>query len=209
MRKLMCGAAWVLVGSIGFSQCPPGATNCPWTPVRNVIAAVASVPQAVVIQTPVHHGQIQMPTVGGCGGQAPSCGGGSVSTVYRKAPMQTVVRRFMERSRVIVAAPSSDCGGQASVCNCGCELTGCDCGRSQCQPTLAPQMTSDAYQIALRSAQYRAANGIKGHTAIESGRTSGVGWSTHNPRPMTCLGNTDPSFAVVRGRDGFYSTVVR
>jgi hypothetical protein len=69
---------------------------------------------------------------------------------------------------------------------------------------------SDAYSIALRSAQYRAANGIKGHCSIEMGRNAGVGWSSHDPNPRTCFWERrhQGSYASVRGADGWYSTLV-
>jgi hypothetical protein len=69
---------------------------------------------------------------------------------------------------------------------------------------------SDAYSIALRSAQYRAAHGIKGHCSIEMGRNAGVGWSSHDPNPRTCFWERrhQGAYASVRGADGWYSTLV-
>ena len=75
---------------------------------------------------------------------------------------------------------------------------------------------SDKYQRALSSAQYRAAHRIHGHvTHLELGggvTQSGVGWASHDPNPMTCLGRrgfTKATCAVVAGPDGFYATCVQ
>jgi hypothetical protein len=81
--------------------------------------------------------------------------------------------------------------------------------------------SSDAYSRAYASATARAARGIKGHiTSLEMPRVmqpgrryqSGVGFSTSNPNPRTCLGTpgqTSAVCAVVRGADGWYATCVR
>lgn len=83
------------------------------------------------------------------------------------------------------------------------------------------QGSSDAYSRAYASAAARAARGIKGHlTSLEMPRVmqpgrryeSGVGFSTSNPNPRTCLGvpgQTSAVCAVVRGADGWYATCVR
>lgn len=71
-----------------------------------------------------------------------------------------------------------------------------------------PVAMSSAYQVALASAQARAASRRKGHIlSIEAGYTTGVGFSTFDPTPMTCLG-VGGNYAVVRGVDGWYSTKV-
>ena len=71
-----------------------------------------------------------------------------------------------------------------------------------------PVAMSSAYQVALASAQARAASRRKGHImSIEAGYTTGVGFSTFDPTPMTCLG-VGGNYAVVRGADGWYSTKV-
>jgi hypothetical protein len=69
-----------------------------------------------------------------------------------------------------------------------------------------------AYQVALESARYRAANGIKGHSRVDlnSGMSNGVGWSTGNSTPVTCFWErrNQGAYVSVRGRDGWYSTLV-
>ena len=65
---------------------------------------------------------------------------------------------------------------------------------------------SNAYQEALASAQYRAANRIHGHSSLDTHRTSGVGWASSDSNPTTCLGRGGDNYAVVRGSDGWYAT---
>ena len=66
---------------------------------------------------------------------------------------------------------------------------------------------SNTYQQALASAQYRAANKIHGHSYLDTHRTSGVGWTTSNSSPNTCLGGDNGStYAVAQGADGWYAT---
>lgn len=167
-------------------------------------------------------------TAQSCGGSAlaASAGCGGVASVYR-------VRRAPLRSRLYasrLSRQSAGCGGQsvkavqvqvvaprvsAEVCPCGCNLPGCNCGQPP-RPELDtpvifgtnPKPVGAAYGIALASAQYRAANGIHGHSPIDSRRTSGVGWASSNPMPMTCLGRGGSNYAVVLGRDGWYASKI-
>lgn len=78
------------------------------------------------------------------------------------------------------------------------------------------ERAGDKYQAALASAQYRAANRIKGHVSrlelVGGIRASGVGYASHDSNPRTCLGRpgqTSAVCAVVRGADGWYSTCVQ
>lgn len=78
------------------------------------------------------------------------------------------------------------------------------------------ERAADKYQTALASAQYRAANRIRGHVPrlelLGGIRSSGVGYASHDPNPATCLGrpgSTSATCAVVRGPDGWYSTCVQ
>ena len=59
-----------------------------------------------------------------------------------------------------------------------------------------------AASVAQQSADYRAANGIKGHTHFESGHTAGVGYSSFNAHPATCFNYMGGDYKVARGRDG-------
>lgn len=71
-----------------------------------------------------------------------------------------------------------------------------------------PAAVGSKYQVALASAQARAASRRKGHMmSIEAGYTTGVGFSTFDPTPNTCFG-VGGNYAVVRGIDGWYSTKV-
>jgi hypothetical protein len=108
------------------------------------------------------------------------------------------------------------------VCLAGsCEISDAqDCANGRCQvlkavvatpivmASHAVHATSDAYQQALASAQYRAANRIKGHCSLDSHTTSGVGWSSNSTMPNTCLGIGGHGYAVVQGVDGFYATKI-
>jgi hypothetical protein len=72
----------------------------------------------------------------------------------------------------------------------------------------APARLGSAYEVALASAQYRAANRIRGHAYdIEAGYTTGVGFHTDNENPRTCYG-VGGNYVSVRGPDGWYSTKV-
>jgi len=65
---------------------------------------------------------------------------------------------------------------------------------------------SDTDSLAQQSANYRAANGIKGHTRFEDGRMAGVGYSSFNSNPATCFNNMGGDYKVAQGRDGWYAT---
>lgn len=93
------------------------------------------------------------------------------------------------------------------------------CGRFHNQPTVraagnvAVQWGSGrALQTAIAASQYRAARGIKGHCSIDmrSGHAAGVGWSSYRNTPPTCYWNrrSRGAYASVRGRDGWYSTLI-
>jgi len=93
--------------------------------------------------------------------------------------------------------------------DCGCKpaavVATSDCANGQCH--MAPSIgRGRLYEAALASAQYRAANRIKGHSYLDMGRTSGVGYASHNPTPNTCLGTGGDNYAVVKGPDGWYAS---
>jgi hypothetical protein len=81
----------------------------------------------------------------------------------------------------------------------------------QLQAQQLPQRTDARYATALASATYRAQHGIKGHCSIDirAGK-AGVGWASSNSQPRTCYWNERHrgAYAVVRGRDGWYSTLI-
>lgn len=80
--------------------------------------------------------------------------------------------------------------------------------------------SSDPYIRAYESASTRTARGIKGHlTNLEIPKVmkpgccyrSGVGYSSSNPRPKTCLGvpgETEAVCYVSKGKDGWYATCI-
>lgn len=83
--------------------------------------------------------------------------------------------------------------------------------------TVQPSNQSSAYAQALASAQYRAAHRIHGHCYLDMGSNlmrgghggrSGVGWSSSDSQPTTCLGRGGSGYAVVRGADGWYATKI-
>lgn len=91
-----------------------------------------------------------------------------------------------------------------------------------CAPTsrTAPQFApgrGSLFAQAMASAQHRATNGIRGRSHLDSGSgllavgasASGVGWSSHDSQPMTCLGRGGENYVSVRGRDGWYATKIQ
>ena len=164
------------------------------------------------------------------GGSSGSVRATPVRSFLAAKPVRTAACGILQR---ISSRATTSCGAAAS---CGAAVA--SCGTSVPVPTVAAPVPVEApacpacsacesqvlysttdsggYSRALASAQYRAANGIKGHVRGEllPGRasSSGVGFATNNPNPRTCLGvpgQTSATCAVVRGRDGWYSTCVR
>ena len=84
-----------------------------------------------------------------------------------------------------------------------------------CVATDSFAVRSSGYDAALASATYRAANGIRGHSYLDSGAYvrggSGVGWTSNfsEMMPNTCLGRGGENYAVSIGRDGVYATKFR
>lgn len=162
---------------------------------------------------------------GDCFGQcsgvaAPSCSGVARATPVRNLiaakPVATILSKICSNAQ---ARRSAACSGQRASCSgsavpmapapqagaCGC--ANCKCADCNCGSAAQP-VASSTYSQALASAQYRAANRNTGHSYLDTHRTSGVGWSTNNPKPNTCLGGDNGvSYASVQGSDGyFYST---
>ena len=131
---------------------------------------------------------------------------GSASDVSSSARVSVDVTVETAATHVVpTAAPSCPCPVGTAVCPTGA----CPVVQAPSTPVVrAAPIRSRLYEIALASAQYRAANRIHGHSYIDRKHTSGVGWSTHNPRPMTCLGVGGSNYAVARGSDGFYASKI-
>jgi len=168
------------------------------TPVRNTVAAATR-----VVAAPVGVLQKIRSSTRSCGSSVKSCGAVASCGTVQSSCGTSVLPSAPAPVPVEVPCPAcSACESAASVSYSATD--------------------SSAYSRALASAQYRAANGIKGHVRGEllqgdalrrAGRSSsGVGFSTSNPNPRTCLGvpgQTSATCAVVRGRDGWYSTCIR
>jgi len=103
--------------------------------------------------------------------------------------------------------PDCGCKGEAKPV-AAAAVTGMVCENGQCGLSPVPHrgLLSSAYQQALASAQYRAANRIHGHSYLDTHRKSGVGWASHDPQPTTCLGRGGSAYAIAKGPDGYYAT---
>lgn len=155
-----------------------------------------------------------------CGSSAHAqCGGVSRATPVRSLiasrPILSTLKKIQTNS---MARRMSACQGMtAPQANC----TQSAVPAAPCPTCVVPQQVvimstvplstpirsavSSAYQQALASATYRAANRIRGHSYLDTHRTSGVGWATY-PNPTTCLG-VGGCYASVQGADGtYYST---
>ena len=133
-------------------------------------------------------------------------------TVHRSAP--TVVYRSSSTQSAVrpVGASCPTCGNRTAYAS-----TTPRWPREQSYVGGSSNITASwgsgrAYQVALQSAQYRAARGIRGHSYIDKGcgMSNGVGWSTSNPRPPTCFWSqrNRGAYVAVRGRGGYYGTLV-
>lgn len=156
---------------------------------------------------------------GQCSGVASSCSGARatpVRNVIAAKPVATILSKICSaaqsrRSAACNGQRASSCSGSAvpmapapQAGSCGC--ANCKCADCNCGDAMQP-VASSAYSQALASAQYRAANRIRGHSYLDTHRTSGVGWASSNSKPNTCLGGDNrASYASVRGADGWYST---
>lgn len=163
----------------------------------------------------------------GCQGVQSSCAGNA--SVSRSRPIRAAVGGVLQKisSRRASASMAASCGSSVPVQSSCAGAT--SCAGVNTVPTYAPTAcsveesvpnnfapTSDAYQRAYASAAQRANRRFKGHVAGEliSGRanSAGVGYSSFNSNPRTCLGvpgQTSATCAVVRGSDGWYSTCVK
>lgn len=190
MVKLFLAAIAVCAFNVSaFADCG-GASFA--TPIRSLIAARPIQSTLQKIQASAQANRAARAT--GCSGErAASCSGPQVA-----APSCT------QSAVPQAASPCPNCNAAKSASVPLCENGRCDLVRHVV--TAPARLVSSAYQQALASAQYRAANRIKGHTHLDTHRTSGVGWASHDASPNTCLGRGGDAYAVARGVDGFYST---
>ena len=142
-----------------------------------------------------------------------------VRSVISARPIQSTLRKIQASTQSNRAARAASCSGERATGCSGpqavpqaaaptatplCENGRCDVVRNI---IAAPaRLVSGAYQQALASAQYRAANRIHGHSSLDTHCTSGVGWSTNDPQPNTCLGRGGDNYAVAKGNDGWYAS---
>jgi hypothetical protein len=123
------------------------------------------------------------------------------STVFNRSGI--LFKRSVARSSVVVRQAEPQPLPASPGCS-GC----CKCGATAvASPGSGP---ADLQAIALASATYRARRGIKGHCHIDSRHKSGVGWASHNSTPRTCFWHlrSQGGYAVVRGRDGYYASLI-
>ena len=148
---------------------------------------------------------------------------GSGCSGARATPVRNFVASRPVRSilqKITSARSTGSCGSAAASCGSSTVIpvqapTACSVQEST-QFFISAQEPSNDFARAYASAVYRAEHSIKGHVSGElvSGRASsaGVGFSSYNRNPTTCLGvpgQTSATCAVVRGSDGWYSTCVR
>lgn len=154
------------------------------------------------------------------------CGGASFATPIRSLiaarPIQSTLQKIQASAQANRAARATGCSGERAASCSGPQVAAPSCTQSAAPQSAAPcpncnaaksasvplceNGRCDIVQQALASAHYRAANRIKGHTHLDTHRTSGVGWASHDASPNTCLGRGGDAYAVARGVDGFYST---
>jgi len=160
------------------------------------------------------------------------CGGEQVQratpirNLIAARPVVSMLQKIQSASRTTcngVQAVSSGCSGVQAAQGCSGSVSVHhgnpptpirNAVHAATQVALAPaRVVAGAYDIALASAEYRAANRMHAHAMhIERGNTTGVGWASHDSNPWTCLGRpgfTSAACVVVRGPDGWYSTCVR
>jgi hypothetical protein len=211
MARLICVFALVVIFE-GLVQADCGG-RVRATPVRNLIASRpilttlqkirsnvvrASCSGQQAVQSSCSGPQVQRVQSGCSGHIQTSCSGSSIVPTV-SAPMPKVVK-FVSAPVVDVVEHQQQIEYEP-ICN------GQSCEVVRKVLTAPIRAVSSAYQQALASAQYRAVNRIRGHSYLDTNRTSGVGWSTSDPTPATCLGRGGSAYAVVRGDDGyFYAT---
>jgi len=196
VRGIAIVAIWMLTEALVNAQCG-GAAVQRATPVRNLIAArpICSTLQKIRANRMARRASCSGVQAACSGTQAaPSCSGPQAVPVV-EAPQPKMISIQVEPIQYEIFQPPV-CSGES------CEIV-----RANAPRRFHSGMTS-AFQQALASAQYRAANRIKGHSYLDTHRTSGVGWSSHNPMPATCLGVGGDNYAVAKGLDGWYASKI-
>lgn len=176
-------------------------------------------------------GGLQVTAVSCSGSQAKILRATPIRTLIAARPLVGTLQKIQASAQSNRAARAASCSGERTAASCSgpqsvapqsaapcpCTCRDCNCNSSMApspdsvsvvnrsQPRLVSSVSS-AYQQALASAQYRAANRIHGHSPLDTHRTSGVGWASSNSTPTTCLGRGGDSYAVVQGSDGWYAT---
>lgn len=164
-------------------------------PVRNTLGLLAK----IVRRPAARRGCNGAAVVAGCSGSSMAVGCSGARALGCSGSQMTIVTRISSPSPVgcsgsFNAPPAAP---KATGCACGCSMGDCNCQQAA---------GTQAFSVSQQSANYRAANRIKGHTRFEAGRMAGVGFSSFNPNPATCFNNMGGQYSVARGSDGWYAT---
>jgi hypothetical protein len=231
-RGIAILAIWMLCEALATAQCGGVQRS---TPVRNLIASRPVLTTLQKIQANTTARRDARSSVG-CSGsqtaqascscaQAAGCSGskvvsqaqapmpqsvgcsGSMIVPQAQAPMPPAVKFISVPVQDWIPIPIKEAPIQFEIFQPPKRAPVCVDGRCDfVKATPVRDAVLSAYQQALESAEYRAANRIKGHSYLDTHRTSGVGWATSDPTPTTCLGRGGDAYAVARGVDGWYAT---
>jgi len=142
-----------------------------------------------------------------------------IRSIITAQPVRSTAKVVYGTMAKISGVANASCAGSAVPSCAGTRAASCAGSGKAMEVVVAPVAPVVVYEcvqtvqtvqsyssVAQQSADYRAANGIKGHTRFESGRMAGVGFSSFNSNPATCFNNMGGDYAVARGRDGWYAT---